>query len=527
MWDMRAQQYFKSEESFHAAMKLFQQFLKASAQYPDFESLSKNFFDNLDDSSGNDTDLLERAVNYHASIQLQSGQNPYARELEQLKQLVQSHITTSSGSSSSANKLHAVKIDDAFDEFIRQRVAGWRSDSTAENSYRVSYYPIFKAVVGDVLTTHITKRHINDFIGVVLSLPANKTKIAAYKDKSVLDFPKLNIPDKHKLSATSQEKYLSRIGMFLKWLRTNDYTDVELALPLTNIKLNKKQANEKRSIYTKSDLKKLFNSEKYRHGNHKMASHFWVPLIGIHTGARLNEICQLGIDDIRQDPATDRWVFDINADQSSDPHKSLKQPYHARLVPIHKRLIELGILDYHKALKAGKQKRVFPDLPYVSNNNRYGDKLQRWFNRTYRNECGITTANTSFHSLRHTVITHLVNDKGVDPNKIAIGLGQTPIGGVTQTVYTKRQSHEAYFKYFDQIDFSDAFDTKEIRGWKFHLFNRKPSTKNQVQSTQPLVPATPAKKSSKTAREDKTASDKSQTSSSAKKSVARKTVKTT
>lgn len=113
-------------------------------------------------------------------------------------------------------------VDSAFDEFIKQKVAGWRTDSTAESSYRTSYYPIFKAVVGNTLTTEITKKHINEFIAVVLSLPANKTKIAAYKDKSVLDFPKMKIPDAHKLSATSQEKYLSRIGMFLKWLKTND-----------------------------------------------------------------------------------------------------------------------------------------------------------------------------------------------------------------------------------------------------------------------------------------------------------------
>ena len=188
------------------------------------------------------------------------------------------------------------------------------------------------------------------------------------------------------------------------------------------------------------------------------------------------------------------WVFYINENDSQESKKSLKQPYHARLVPIHKRLIELGILDFHKTQKTKKQKRLFPDLPFVSNNNRYGDKLQRWFNRTYRNACAITTANTSFHSLRHTVITHLVNDKGIDPNKIAVGFGQTPVGGVTQTVYTKRQSHEAYFKYFDQIDFSDAFDTKEIRGWKFHAFNRQPAPKKIVSAPKPTAKSSPAKR---------------------------------
>ncbi len=113
MWDMRAQQYFKSEESFHAAMKLFQEYLKAASRYPDFESLSLHFFDGLDDNTGNDTDLLERAVNYHSSLQVQNGVNPYARELEQLKQLIQTHITTPSVSDITATNLHAVKIDDA------------------------------------------------------------------------------------------------------------------------------------------------------------------------------------------------------------------------------------------------------------------------------------------------------------------------------------------------------------------------------------------------------------------------------
>jgi hypothetical protein len=70
------------------------------------------------------------------------------------------------------------------------------------------------------------------------------------------------------------------------------------------------------------------------------------------------------------------------------------------------------------------------------------------------------------------VITHLVNDKKIDPNRIAIGFGQTPVGGVTQTVYTKRQSASSYFQYFDMIDFGDYIDTKKIKGWKYHQFNR-------------------------------------------------------
>jgi hypothetical protein len=77
------------------------------------------------------------------------------------------------------------------------------------------------------------------------------------------------------------------------------------------------------------------------------------------------------------------------------------------------------------------------------------------------------------------VITHLVNDKKIDPNRIAIGFGQTPIGGVTQTVYTKRQSAMSYYQYFDLVDFNDCFDLKKIRGWTYHLFNRPELSKSE------------------------------------------------
>lgn len=149
----------------------------------------------------------------------------------------------------------------------------------------------------------------------------------------------------------------------------------------------------------------------------------------------------------------------------------MKKPFDARLVPVHKKLIELGFLDYLDNQK--NQKRLFSDLPFVSSNNKYGDKLQRWFNRTYKNNCQITTPNILFHSFGHTVITHLVNDKKADPNKITIGFGQTPIGGVTQTIYTKRQDASSYFSYFDSIDFDDCFESKMIRSWKHHQFNGK------------------------------------------------------
>lgn len=466
MWDLRAKQYFRDEQSFHEAMKLFQRYLKADSKYlNDFEGLSKNFFDELDDVTGSDTKLLVTAGDYYHSLKIENGTNPYEDEIRRLRSFL--HIQTETQNSL---KINSVPLDEAFEEFIGHNKTSWSSSSTMESTYRVSYYPVFKSIIKDKKTSQITKADINEFIKLVLNLPANKTKISKYQKKSFIDFLTTIVPEKDRLSPTTQEKYIRSIGAFLKWLKRNDYSEIDLELPLKNVKFNKVRSNEQRNSFTKVDLEKLFNSDAYIKGRHKQASHFWVPLIGIYTGARLNEICQLQVKDVYLEKETNRWVFDINEDKQSDPNKSLKKPYHARLVPIHKKLIELGFLEYLDSQK--KQKRLFSDLPFVSSNNKYGDKLQRWFNRTYLKNCSITALNTSFHSLRHTVITHLVNDKNIDPNKIAIGFGQTPVGGVTQTVYTKRQSSESYFKYFDLIDFSNCFDIKKIRGWKYHQFNR-------------------------------------------------------
>jgi integrase len=472
MWDLRAKQYFKDEQNYHEGMKLFQQYLKAVTKYQSFEDISTHFFDLLDDETSSDSRLLETAANYHESIQIEKGVNPYLDEIQRLRTI----LGSTNGSNSTVN---SVPLDEAFNEFISHHKTSWREDGTMESSYRVSYYPVLKAVVEDCKTGEITKAHINQFIKIVLNLPANKSKMEKYRDKPMLTFLTYKVLEKDKLSPTSQEKYIRRIATFLRWLRTNDYTEVELDLPIKGVKFSKTRSNEQRAGFTKSDLGKLFNSKEYTNGLHKQSAHFWVPLIGLFTGARLNEICQLRIKDIQLEPESNRWVFDINDDKSSDPNKSLKKPYHARLVPIHKKLIELGFIKFVEHQKKNKHQRLFPELPFVSNNNKYGDKLQRWFNRTYKNSCQIKTVNASFHSLRHTVITHLVNDKKIDPNRIAIGFGQTPIGGVTQTVYTKRQSAMSYYQYFDLVDFNDCFDMKQIRGWTYHLFNRPELSKNE------------------------------------------------
>ena len=60
------------------------------------------------------------------------------------------------------------------------------------------------------------------------------------------------------------------------------------------------------------DLKRIFNLRKLKSESidKNKPAYYWVPLLGLYTGARLNEICQLYVNDIKEIDKI--WCIDIN-----------------------------------------------------------------------------------------------------------------------------------------------------------------------------------------------------------------------
>jgi len=151
----------------------------------------------------------------------------------------------------------------------------------------------------------------------------------------------LNIPEQDQFSIRNKQKYLQRLSGFLQWLEKQDHAIANIHAPLQRVIKNNSIASEERRKYTCEDLKKLFNSQDYRQGLHETASRFWVPLIALFTGARLNEICQLHTCDIYKHNEADIWVIDINQDASTETLKSIKRGEHSRLVTVQKQVKRL------------------------------------------------------------------------------------------------------------------------------------------------------------------------------------------
>src|SRR5690606_34826148 len=91
----------------------------------------------------------------------------------------------------------------------------------------------------------------------------------------------------------------------------------------------------------------------------KHADMFWIPLISLYTGARMNEICQLEVADVTEEKGIP--CFQITT-EGEDDNKKLKNIGSKRKVPIHKNLIAIGLMEYVAFIRSKGHLRLFYDL---------------------------------------------------------------------------------------------------------------------------------------------------------------------
>jgi len=124
---------------------------------------------------------------------------------------------------------------------------------------------------------------------------------------------------------------------------------------------------------------------------------FWLPLIGLWTGMRLDEIGALRTDELKSEGGI--WYFDLTQRPLRGPRR-VKNRQSQRIVPVHTKLIGLGFITY--AEQQGEW--LFPDLPHDGEGP--GDTTKqwsKWFGRWWRaNGLLDETKNQDFHSLRHS-----------------------------------------------------------------------------------------------------------------------------
>lgn len=318
-----------------------------------------------------------------------------------------------------------VALDTLTQAFVQERsIAGqWAAKTKAE---KLDHIALLIEMLGAKTDAHsLSSKDTKLVKDSLLTYPKNRSKNPATRGKSLADA--LLVEHAKKIQIKTVNKYLQTYSDIFEWSRQNNYIDVNIFSGL-RVKQRKSTADHVRESFTDSQVNRIIDfilsddstvvANPYRK---------WGSLIGIYTGARLNEICQLHLSDIYR--IDDTWCFDLN-DDGEDKH--LKAAASKRRVPMHPMLIELGLPAYAQQLRDAGHHKLFPQFTYCIKNG-WGRQLGRWFNDRLLPDLGLKSKGHVFHSLRHTVVTKLTQN-GV-PNEIVKALVGHSQKGITLQVY--------------------------------------------------------------------------------------------
>ena len=210
----------------------------------------------------------------------------------------------------------------------------------------------------------------------------------------------------------------------------------------------------KRAPFEHNELHKIFNPQTYANPcMRKEQARFWVPLIALYHGCRLNEICQLDVTDIVSKKGIP--CISINSEGNN---KSVKNKTSERIIPIHPVIIDLGFLRYVDFQRRSKKNKLF-GLNH-SNHNGYGTAVQHWFGH-YLDSINLSSPDKVFHSFRHTFETKAVEKR--IPAEYQNALCGWADRGIGQRLYGKTKDIKVMLEELSKISYPLSKELKEFK----------------------------------------------------------------
>ncbi|MDE1645500.1 site-specific integrase [Klebsiella pneumoniae] len=283
----------------------------------------------------------------------------------------------------------------------------------------------FTEIMGEMSLSELDREVVKDYVNRMQNMPGNLYLMRRkYKISDTQKLIEIALADGQPvMSRDGIGRHIESLGSMLKWAKNERYL---FDNPAENVLAQRRvmvREQDRRDLFTDDELVQIFSADWFKKGagtpnqygryTSFRPFHYWLPLLALYVGGRINELCQLYLTDIREDKngvayidfnldAPDK-VMDEEAQAGGD--KSLKTVNAIRQVPIHPRLIELGLLEYVDALKAAGYDRLFPELKHNKIKG-YRAAASKWFNEKYFGQTlGFPRdGKKTFHSLRHTFI---------------------------------------------------------------------------------------------------------------------------
>lgn len=238
----------------------------------------------------------------------------------------------------------------------------------------------------------------------------------------------LEHPDRKTTSKTARDR-LTWVKSLLEFaahdlglMRRNPWSGIEIAFQTTHKR--RPWSNDELTTFFTQPLHTAYELPLDRKAGTDAA--YWLPLLGLYTGARVGELAQLRTVDIEHAAGVPMFCITNEGDG-----QRVKTTAGIRKVPIHSELVRLGFLDYVARHQKHGDGPLWPSLP--PRKGKPGGYFSHWFG-VYRRSLGFGKY-PDFHCFRHTVRSQLAN-AGVAEALIDTLVGHEVAGSTGAKVYT-------------------------------------------------------------------------------------------
>lgn len=293
---------------------------------------------------------------------------------------------------------------------------------------------LFLEICGDRPFADYNRSDVTDFLATLRRLPVHRGRSPTDKALSAAEIiAQADVNNAQRIKEHTVKRHLSALKQLFRFARDRSQTTqahLDETLADQGFKRGARiGAREQREQWTSDELVQLFASPWWS-GRKSRVKHtqpgdlierdskFWLPLLALFHGARLEELADLYSRDIKRDVESGIWAINIQESEGNpgSGKRTLKNHAAKRVIPLHPEIVRLGFLDYVRKSAPHANDPLFPELKPQGVDNRRGARFTRDF-AYYRQRIGLYQEGKGMHSFRHTVETRLMDEAQTEQHR--------------------------------------------------------------------------------------------------------------
>ncbi len=363
---------------------------------------------------------------------------------------------------------------------VRRYIAGIQHQGLHPRTVKVAkrdFRLLRLACQDDLPVDQIKAEHIHRFFEIMDIWPrsANRKRFAGMTDEQILAIGR-TLPRPRRADTTINLAH-ARLSTFFGLLEDS----ADMRSPMRSVKKRKVKAlsNKKRRPFRPEELATLFEPARFAEWARERPDRWWGTLIGLFTGARVSEVGQLKVKDIRK--VAGHWCISIRMTtddewvpgEPDESYQSLKGEPRDVLIP--KGLIDAGFLEFVQDMKKFGHPRLFPHLSRGKkrgtnelNGSGYGAKLSHDFGVYLRKHITLPKG-FGFHLFRHGIATSLKKMKvPVETRALITGHKELYGARMLREVYEEQTEEEKVLLQAEMfVDFVPEVSIPRYRSGQF------------------------------------------------------------